>query len=203
MKASLLAALCAGIASPAAAQPWPGLDEPTVPPPRVVEEQGVAPVYYRMPPDTVQAVARIGTGGHRRLATGVENGNGFYTMDLLGGAEIGIGRGARWAFLPLAGYSLVTRTEHLLYVAPGWTLRRLGPSIFGADRPGSFAVGVLPAVLIGRLGGERAIGGRASAFFRVWLYGIDIGYQYLTDSRRDVHELHIVFIAHMVLGDQL
>jgi hypothetical protein len=124
-------------------------------------------------------------------------------MDLLGGAEIGLGRGARLAFLPLAGYSFVTRSEHLLYVAPGWTVRHFGPSIFGADRPGSFAAGVLPAVLIGRLGGERAVGVRASVFFRVWLYGIELGYQYLTDSQRDVHELHIVFVAHMVLGEQL
>jgi hypothetical protein len=203
MKAPLLAALCAGIASPAAAQDWPGLDDPSVPPPRVVEEQGEAEVFYRMPPDTVQAVARVQTGGHRRLETGGERGNGFYTMDLLGGAEIGLGRGSRWAFLPLGGYSWVARTEHLLYVAPGWTVRHLGPSIFSGDRPGSFALGVLPAVLLGRLGGERAVGVRASAFFRVWLYGIEMGYQYLTDSQRDVHELHIVFVAHMVLGEQL
>lgn len=192
-------------ASPAGAQSVLRLSEPEVPPPREIHEQGSSPTYYRLHPDTVLPMFRNGIGASVRLPANGEEGRGAFTLDVLGGAELGFGRGARVGLVAETGYSYVGFGEHWLLLGVGPMVRRFGPELIesrSGDEPrGDMAVYLLPHAMVGSLNGAFAQGIRTSLVFRFWLYGLEVGHQLAHTSERDVHELHLAFTFGSTLED--
>jgi len=192
------------VTSAAAGQTELGGPEPAVAPPRIIEERGPSPVYYRLPNDTVLPTVRLGLGASFRLPVYAEPYKLGFVFNGLPGVAFGLGRGSRYAFMAEGGYSYVGPDGHWFVLGLGPEIRRFGTTIFDdgtSERPhGDMALGVIPHGLVGTIDDAFAGGVRTSAYFRFMAYAIVVAHQYTMTELRHVHEIHLTFSPFYVFG---
>jgi hypothetical protein len=206
MKAAPLliaAALLITFTHPARGQGALRFPEPAAPAPRVVEERGPSPMYYRLPPDTLLGSFRIGLGANSRLAIGGEEAGWAFAFDALAGAVVRPSRASRLGLWAEGGYHYVGFSEHLASLGVGPILHRIGSgSDYRPHEPGRVTLALLPRGLAGSLRGEAAAGVRTGLLAGYWFYALEIAHQVLIAGPRRVHEVHLVFTAPAFFGEE-
>lgn len=166
-------------------------------PTETIDERGESPVYYRLPDNTFSGWFRSTLGASSRLAVAGELEQTRFSLDVLGGAELGFDRTSPATMVTELGYSYVYESQHWFMVGLGPGLRRLGGSLFEDEgealRPmGHAGITLIPHGIIGDYEGNLAYGVRTSLLARYMTLGLEVAHQYarIPAMDRHVHEIH-------------
>ena len=167
------------------------LPEPVALTPREVIEQGKSPVYYRLSPDIVDVLSRSSLGAHTRWSG--ERDTSF-TLDLLTGAAIRLGRDSAMGIWIEGGYSYVYSREHLAVLGVGLARRRRG--VFAPT------LALVPHVVAGRVDGESCLGARTSLIAGLSGYAFELAHQVVFVGSQPVHEMHLALTFPFTSGGE-
>lgn len=197
MRVPLVVAAVLGVPSAVVAQ-----TAPTFAPPRVVEERGPSPTYFRLSPRVWLPLLRLATGIHVR-PTDATRASVAFSAELNLGVVRRFDRASPHGAFVEAGFSHTSFSQDLGALGLGWIYGLTARTRPDEDAPDPrWRVAVIERAVAGASYGRFAVGVRSGVAVGYWLYALEASHQVLWVDGRDEHELQLTLTSLIAVGEE-